>query len=59
MNSWRSVAANIGLTASQIDRMSSAFENTDMRMAITERITVSTKEMKKDKRSIKPIEPLA
>jgi serine/threonine-protein kinase HipA len=37
VNLWRKVAADIGLTPSQIDRMSSAFEHADIKQALGSR----------------------
>jgi serine/threonine-protein kinase HipA len=34
VTSWRSVAKNLGLTTSQIDRMASAFEHADLKKAL-------------------------
>lgn len=40
---WRSVAADLGLTTSQIDRMSSAFEHTELEKALTGKPITSPK----------------
>ena len=49
VQSWRNVAAHVGLTASQIDRMSSAFEHADLKEALTGRKAASKKAIRQDK----------
>lgn len=49
VSSWRSVAADLGLAASQVNRMSSAFEHADIKKAMAGRTTVSTKTTSKRK----------
>lgn len=43
VTSWRSVAANLGVNKSQIDRMASAFEHAELRQAVAGRAITSSK----------------
>jgi serine/threonine-protein kinase HipA len=49
VNSWRNVAADLGLTANQIERMSSAFEHADTEAALAGKKPVSMKPAAKSK----------
>jgi serine/threonine-protein kinase HipA len=46
VSSWRAVAAGLGLTASQIDRMASAFEHAEMKKALADKPIASPKSSK-------------
>jgi serine/threonine-protein kinase HipA len=50
VSAWRSVAAGFGLTASQIDRMSSAFDHADVQKATARKPVISPKTATKNKR---------
>lgn len=48
VHSWRKVAKDLGLGASQIDRMSSAFEHAEVKQALVDRRTASAKTIRKN-----------
>lgn len=50
VSSWRSVAANFGMPASQIDRMASAFEHTELRKALEGKPIASAKTTSKNRK---------
>jgi serine/threonine-protein kinase HipA len=52
-SSWRSVAADLGLTAIQIERMSSAFEHGEIQKALAGTPIISAKTTSKSKRTSK------
>lgn len=49
VNSWRSVAENLGIPATQIDRMASAFEHAEQKKALEGKPIVSAKKPRKNK----------
>lgn len=52
VTSWRSVAAELGLTTSQVDRMASAFEHAELQKAVAGKSVISPKYTSKGKRKL-------
>ena len=50
VTSWRSIASELGLTASQVDRMASAFEHSELQKALAGKAVISPKSTSKSKR---------
>jgi serine/threonine-protein kinase HipA len=52
VTSWRSIAAELGLTASQVDRMASAFDHPEIQKALAGKPIISPKAGSKGKRKL-------